>query len=263
MRLSAALLGSMISAIAGSGAAPIGPSVTKYRLESSVEQAVDLSSIGQPEQRFTVTQVAVFSIALTDSAGGQAMHVTIDSVNGTGTGGPPPAALDSIRGAWIHGFRSGDGATTIQSASNESSDVLSQLKQSIQTFFPRIRGPVKTGDRWVDTTEVRSQSTSRTLTSTIVTSYVAAGEESFADVAALRLDATVSTQGKGTVANPQLGEMTLTMEETATAVFFVSADGRYLGGRSTGTAHAALSAPMLPASLPLTITRETKISVVE
>lgn len=254
--------------VLGSGAAVTAavssaPMVTKYRMEASIEQVVDLSVVGQAEQRNTVNQTVLFTVTLTDSAGGQAMHVVIDSVDASGVGTPPRAVLDSAKGAWLHGFLSKDGQATVSGVSDERSDLVGQLKTSILTFHPRIRAALENGAQWVDTTAVQSKTSSQEMSSVVVTSYTAGGKEQFGGGSAQRIDATVTSKGTGTIQNPGLGSMDISTEETATRTYFVSPAGRYLGGTTSGKADATISAAALPAPIPVKITRETKISVVE
>lgn len=254
------VLGGAVTSVADTGSAPI---VTKYRMEASIEQVVDLSVVGQPEQRNTVDQVVLFTVTLTDSAGGKAMHVVIDSVDATGVGTPPRAVLDSAKGQWLHGYLSKDGRATISGLSDEKSDLVGQLKTSILTFHPTILGALESGAQWVDTTSVHSKTSSQDVNSVVVTSYTAAGKEQFGGTSAQRIDAKVESKGTGTIQNPGLGAMDISTSEMASRTYFLSANGRYLGGTTTGKAEASISAPALPAPIPISITRETKISVIE
>jgi len=249
-----------VASVADEGSAPM---VTKYRMEASIEQVVDLSVVGQPEQRNTVTQMVLFTVTLTDSAAGKVMHVVIDSVDASGVGTPPRAALDSAKGAWLHGYLTEDGRASISSVSDEASDLVGQLRTSILTFHPRIRGTLESGAHWVDTTAVHNKTSSQDVNSVVVTSYTAGGKEQFGGASAQRVDAKVESKGTGTIQNPGIGAMDISTAETATRTYFLSADGRYLGGTTSGKAEASISAPALPAPIPISITRETKVSVVE
>jgi hypothetical protein len=62
---------------------PPAPSTTKYRIETKLEQIIDLSAMGQGSQTTAFDQHAIISVTLTDTAGGQVMHVVIDSLAST------------------------------------------------------------------------------------------------------------------------------------------------------------------------------------
>jgi len=142
---------------------PPAPSTTKYLIETTIEQTVDLTAVGQGEQKNTVTQVAVFTVVLTDSAGGKVMHVVVDSMAVNGPMAPPASVLQGLKGAWVHGYLDPQGHPRNLVASNDSSEVLGQLTTSLHTFYPRLKPGFKQGDNWLDTTEVASKSSTQVL----------------------------------------------------------------------------------------------------
>ena len=51
----------------------------RYRIVSISNQEVDASALGAPSQTVTITTTALITLRLTDSAGGQVAHITVDS----------------------------------------------------------------------------------------------------------------------------------------------------------------------------------------
>jgi hypothetical protein len=110
---------------------------------------------------------------------------------------------------------------------------------------------------------IESKTSSQYMKSEIVTVYAAGGEEAVSGVKARRLDTRFTAAGAGTIENPNAGTMDLATKEHGTGVFYVAADGRYLGGSATGVADATLSSAMLPQPIPIRIERQTKVTVIQ
>lgn len=238
------------------------PLTTKYRIETRVEQVQDLSAFGQGEQSIVQDQAALITISLTDSAGGRAMHVVVDSVASSGPMAPPAAALEGLKGAWLHGFLDGQGRARILATSNDTSDVLAQLRATLHSFHPRVKPGFSKGDSWTDTTVVESKSSSQATTTTMVTSYTAAGEESVSGATARRLETRFTGLVKGKIQNPMAGELDLEARETGTGVYYLGPDGRFLGGSATGSGNATVTSPMLPGPIPIKTSRVSKVVLV-
>jgi hypothetical protein len=182
------------------------PVTTTYRLETRIEQIVDMTALGQGEQRSTLVQTAVIRVTLNDSAGGKTMHAVVDSITVSGLGAPSTASLDSLRGAWVHAFLDAEGRMSHASTSNESSDALAQLKTTLHTLHPRVKPAFKAGDTWSDTTSVDSKSASQAMKSQIVTVYTAGGEETVGGIKARRLDVAFRSAGGAWRAGVRRGE---------------------------------------------------------
>jgi hypothetical protein len=250
----------LVPAMAGPAAAPV---TTSYRIETRVEQIQDLSAFGQGEQSIVQEQAAHLTVTLTDSAGGKALHVVVDSMASSGPVAAPAGALEAVRGAWLHGFIDPRGRTRITATSNDSSDVLAQLRASLVTLHPRVPPGTKTGDSWSDTTVVESSSSSQATTTTTVTRYTAGGEEARGAVRARKLEAAFTGTVKGTIQNPMAGELVLEATETGSGTYFIGPDGRYLGGSSSATGNATVSSAMLPAPIPIRVIRSTTVTVLK
>ncbi len=254
------ILGSM-AALVTAGAGTTAPSKTTYRLENQLEQTISVP--GQPTQETKVTMVAIFTVSLKDSTGGKAMHVVVDSVAVDAMVPPPAADLALLKGAWLHGFMDPSNRTTMVATSNDSSEVLAQIRATLRTFFPRIKSGMKAGDTWTDTTMVESKSPAQATKSQVVTSYTAAGQETIGGASARHLDASFTNTITGTVQNPMAGPMTLESTETGTSVLYVAPDGRFLGGKTTAKSNAKLSVSMMPDPIPVTTSRTSTTTVVQ
>lgn len=237
----------------------VAPSKITYRLETHVEQVMTLP--GQGEQRNDLAQFAVFTVALDDSAGGKAMHVVIDSVAVESGMAPPAAELAKLKGAWLHGFVDARNRTSILAASDDSSEVLSQIRATLATFLPRVKLGLKAGDTWADTANVESRSPAQATKSRVITSYTAGGEETVAGVSARHIDASFTATTTGTLQNPQTGAVGLEATETGTSVWYVSSDGRFLGGQTTSHGQATLRLDQLPDPIPVKTTRTSTTTV--
>jgi len=78
------------------GWAAQAPRTTRYRIESKVEQVIDLSPVGQAEQRNNLEMINFLTITLNDTAGGQTVHAVLDSVTKPAANPlPDQATLDS------------------------------------------------------------------------------------------------------------------------------------------------------------------------
>jgi hypothetical protein len=241
-------------------AAP-APQTTRYLIETTIEQVQDLTAFGQGEQTITVTQSAEITVTLTDSANGKAMHVVVDSVAASGAMAPPASALAGLKGAWVHGHLDREWRASSFTASDDTSEVLAQLKATLQTFHPRLKPGFKSGETWTDTTTIESASAAAKNRTTMVTQYTAGSEEPVAGEQATKVTATFTSSSAGTLNNPMAGELQVEASEQGEGVYFVGADGRFLGGTGTATGKASVTAASLPGPIPVKTSRTSKVTV--
>src|SRR5690606_16028651 len=78
-RRPAALLLLPLALGAAAAVQPPAASTARYKVEMLATSAVDLSSMGQGEQRNEFALTAFVSVTLTDSADGRVMHAVLDS----------------------------------------------------------------------------------------------------------------------------------------------------------------------------------------
>ena len=238
---------------------PGGPSTVKYRIDSKLEQIVDLSAMGQGNQTTSFSQVAIISVTLSDTAGGQIMHVVIDSL--TSDAPVPPESIQKARGAWLHGLIDPWGRGKVTATSADSNEIVAQLKGTMARFFPILKPGAKQGDSWVDTAKVDTKTPSQTMKSMTVSTYTHAGQVTRDGKPAARIDATSATTGAGTMENPMAGTMDVELKNAATSSYFVGSDGRLLGAESQSDGKSLVRTPMAPDPIPVTIKQTITISV--
>lgn len=257
------------------GVAPLGlvglatapaPKTTRYRIESKGEQVVDLSAVGQGKQTNTTTQIALLSITLSDTTGGQIMHVVVDSISMVSSA-PEAAAAGAeaakAKGAWVHGIIDQWGRGTVVATSAETNDAIAQLKTTLTRFFPVMKPGAKQGDSWVDTAQITTKTAAQAMKMNRLSTYTHGGSTQWGGAAATRIDAASTTSGAGTLENPMAGTMELEMTGTGTESFYLSSDGTYLGGEAKSSGDSKIRAAMLPDAIPVTTTTTTTVSVIK
>ena len=241
------------------------PQSTKYKIETKVETTIDLSGVGQSSQQQTLNQTALITVGLSDTTGGRIMHVVVDSlaiqsdIQVPGT----EEALAKAKGAWLHGFVDPRGKVTITKTSADSNDFVAELRGTMTMFLPRLKAGAKAGETWVDTTNIETRTSSRAIKATAITKYTVGGDDNLSGEKATRIDATYATTAAGTVQNPMAGAMEMESTESGTGKYFLSTDGRYLGGSSRSESKAKLKAAMLPDPIPIAIVRTSTISALK
>lgn len=237
------------------------PTTTRYRIDTKLEQIVDLSAMGQGNQTSSFGQLALISVTLSDTVGGQIMHVVIDSL--TSDAPIPPETIAKARGAWLHGTIDAWGRGKVAATSADSNDMVSQLKGTMARFFPIVKPGAKQGDSWLDTAKVDTKTPAQTMKSMTITTYTHGGSATHDGMAAARIDAASSTTGAGTMENPMAGTMDVELHDTAMASYFVGSDGRFLGSESKSDGKSLVRTPMSPDPIPVAIKRTTTISVIK
>lgn len=237
------------------------PAPTRYRIDSRLEQIVDLSAMGQGNQTTSFGQLAIISVTLSDTAGGQIMHVVIDSLSSDAP--IPPETIQKARGVWLHGLIDAWGRGKITATSADSNDMVSQLKGTMARFFPIVKPGAKPGDSWTDTTRVDTKTPAQTMKSVTITRFTHAGVATHAGQAASRIDATSTTTGAGTMENPMAGTMDVELTNAGTSSYFVGPDGRFLGGESKSEGKSLVRTPMAPDPIPVSVKQTTTVSVVK
>ena len=250
--------------VLGMAAAPISvsaPSTTRYRLDSKVEQVVDLSAMGQPAQTTLITQTALLTIALSDTAGGQLMHVVVDSLASDSPMGGADVVL--ARGGWVHGTLDAWGHAKVTKSSADSNAVIAQLKATMGRFYPIIKPGAKQGDSWVDTTTTDLKTAAQSTRTTTITTFTHGGSVTRDGQPATRIDAKAETAGAGTMENPQAGTMQVDIKNAATASYYIGAGGRFLGGESTSAGLSQVRMQMSPTPIPVSVKQTSTFSIVK
>ena len=131
----------------------------------------------------------------------------------------------------------------------------------VHSFFPRVKAGAKPGDSWTDTTTVRDESGGNNLTNVVVTTYTAAGSETQAGVAAVKLDAKSSSTVSGTMQTPQTGTMEVEGTTTTTGTLFVGPDGRFWGANYNSNHDQRVKLAMAPTLIPVKTVQTIMVTV--
>lgn len=217
---------------------PASPATTRYRIESFVTSAVDLSAVGQGEQKNEFTLTGFVTITLTDSAGGKVMHAVLDSssVNPVPPG-TSPGMIEGQKGAAYHAFITADGQTEgFKVMGDSTAPKGGQLTQQVlKDFYPRLKKGFKAGDAWTDTTTSKEEEPGSSTTVNRVTSYTIGPEAAWAGSKGHE----IKTSSTFTMSASQEGQGGATQIEgagTGTSTWYVTRAGAFLGGTSSSSA---------------------------
>jgi hypothetical protein len=253
--------GAMAAATLALPAFRLAPPVTvKYRVDQSLTQEVDASAEGQGKQTLRFATSTFVTVTLTDSAGGRTMRVVIDSVKGDSATPIPAAVLDSARGGEFRAFLTKAGKPSPLTPTG-TSPAAAQVQGLLADFFPWVRAGLKVGDAWADTTVNTTGAGSDTVTVRRVTSYKAAATESRGAVRAVRVSTEHTSDVAGVQPTPQ-GPARIDGKGGGSGAYYVSPDGRYLGGEWQLHSALRLSGAFAKQPIPVTVTQTTKVTAV-
>ena len=227
------------------------PATMRYRIDQTIDQAVDASVIGggQQQQRFSVS--TFLSVTLTDTAGGKVVAAVVDSMRAD-SAPLPQAVLDSARGTPLHGLL--DAAGHISGVKTlRDTPLAPQLTDIVSRLYPGLRIGLKVGDGWTDTTQTSNAAGGGTLMVSRITTYKATGTEARRDGKALKVETAFTSNVSGTQQTPA-GPAQIQGSGTGTGTHYVTTDGRYLGGGYSVTTKLTLAGAFAPQPLPVTLT---------
>ena len=236
------------------------PVTAKYRVDQSLTQEVDASAEGQGKQSLRFATSAFVTVTLTDSAGGRVMRVVLDSVKGDSATPIPPAVLDSARGGEFRAYVSKAGKPSPLTPTG-TSPAAAQVQGLLADFFPWVRPGLKVGDAWTDTTVNTTGAGSDTVTVRRITSYRAAASETRGTARAVRVTVDHRSDVAGIQPTPQ-GPAKIQGTGSGSGAYFVSPDGRYLGGEWQLHSSLSLSGAFAKQPVPVTVTQTTKVTAV-
>ena len=236
------------------------PVTAKYRVDQSLTQEVDATSAGQGKQTLKFSTSTFVTVTLNDSAGGRTMRVMIDSLKGDSTAPIPPAVMDSARGGEFRAFVSKAGKPSPLTPTGTSA-AAAQVQGLLADFYPWVRAGLKVGDAWTDTTVNTTGAGSDTVTVRRITTYKAAAAESRGNVRALRITTDHRSDVTGLQPTPQ-GPAKIEGTGGGTGAYYVSPDGRYLGGEWQLHSSLNLSGAFAKQPVPVTVTQITKVTAV-
>ena len=222
------LLASLLVAGVAAFAVPASPSTTThFKIVATNHQVVDLSAFSQPEQVTHVVTSLWITVTSTDSAGGRALTLVVDSAHADSIDSPQPIpreVFDSLRGVtatgWVDAMGKFQNLTTPTGRGAQAGGLL-------RTMFPRMNPRAKSGDRWTDTTETGGENEGLMPGSTVrrVTNWAVNGEQTVGGVKARKVEAAYSQSITGEMSGPQ-GSMAIDGTGTGTATYLIGPDGK-------------------------------------
>jgi hypothetical protein len=233
------------------------PVTMRYRIDQSLTQEVDATAAGQGKQSLTFTTRSFVRVTLTDSAGGKAMRVVVDSMRGDSATPIPPPVLDSARGATFGGFVSREGRPARLPPAG-ASPVAGQILGLVSDFYPWTRAGIKVGESWTDTSAVTTGDAPDTVTVRRITTYRAAGSENAGGRPAVRVATDYTSEVAGSQPT-QNGSARIQGTGSGKGSYLVSADGRYLGGDWELNSSLTLSGAFTPQPVPITLRQTTRV----
>ncbi len=233
------------------------PLTMRYRIDQSLTQEVDASAAGQGKQSLSFTTSSFVTVVLTDSAGGKAMRVVVDSMKGDSATPIPPAVLDSARGAAFLGFVTREGRPT-QLRSAGSNPTAAQIQGLVSDFYPWARAGMKPGEAWADTSVVTTGEAPDTVTVRRVTRYRAAAGAPGDARAAVRVTTEYTSEVDGTQPTEH-GSARIHGTGHGKGSYVVAPDGRYLGGEWELNSALSLSGAFAPQPVPIALKQITRV----
>jgi hypothetical protein len=237
------------------------PNTTKYRIDQSLTQEIDATAAGGAKQNLSFTTSSFITVSLADSAGGKAIRVVVDSMRGDSATPIPAAVLDSARGAEFRGFlpRSGK-PSSLEPVSGPTT--AAQVQGLLSDFFPWIKAGLKVGESWTDTTAKVNGVGSDSVTVRRVSAYKAAGNETRNSRKAVRVVEDFTSSVAGTQPTPG-GPARIEGSGRGKGFYFVSSDGRYLGGDWQQQSSLTISGSFASEPLPITIVQKIKVTALK
>jgi hypothetical protein len=237
------------------------PTTTKYRIDQALTQEIDATAAGGARQKISFTTSSFVTVSFADSAGGKVMRVVVDSLRGDSAVPIPAAVLDSARGAEFHGFVEKSGKPSdLEPAQSNPAAV--QIQGLLSDFFPWIKAGLKVGDSWSDTTAKTNATGSDTVMVRRVSAYKAAATETWNARKAVRITEAFTSTVAGTQPTPN-GPARIEGSGSGKGSYYVSPDGRYLGGDWQQQSSLSISGSFAKQPLPITIVQKTKVTALK
>jgi hypothetical protein len=242
-------------------ASVLAPSTMKYRIDQSLSQEIDATAAGGAKQRIAFRTTSFVTVTLADSGGGKVIRVVVDSIRGDSATPIPAAVLDSARGAEFRGFVEKSGKPAgLTPARNAPAAI--QIQGLLSDFFPWTRAGLKVGDSWSDTTAKTSGTGADSVTVRRVSAYKAAASETRESRKAVRVMEDFTSSVAGTQPTPN-GPARIEGTGTGNGSYYVSPDGRYLGGSWQQQSSLKISGSFAPQPLPVVIVQKTTVSTLK
>jgi hypothetical protein len=235
----------------------LAPSLMKYRIDQSLTQEIDASGAGGAKQKLAFRTSSFVTVSLSDSAGGKVMKVVLDSVKADSAAPIPAAVLDSVRGAEFRGFLDRRGKPSGLEPSGRV-PAATQIQGLLSDFFPWTKPGLKVGDSWTDTTAKTNGSGADSVTLNRVSAYKAAASENRGSGKAIKITQDFQSSLAGTQPTPN-GPARIEGTGRGKGAYYVSPDGRYLGGSWEQQSALRISGSFTPQPLPVTVVQRTEV----
>ena len=235
-------------------------SVTKYRVDGRISQEADASALGGGKQLFAMKTSTFVTLTLSDSAGGRAIKMVVDSLRGDSLPqGVTAEDLAKAKGSVITGYSDAKGNVTNVKSSAESVAGLGLTGLVSQLVLP-ARAGLKVGDTWSDTTETSNPVGGGSLGSRTVTNWKVNGTETRSNVKAFKIDGAFASSIAGAQETPG-GAVDIEGTSTGTNSVFIGADGRHLGGTTSSKSNLNATLAAQGATIPVVIDASSTITV--
>jgi hypothetical protein len=239
----------------------LAPFTIKYRIDQSLSQEIDASAAGGAKQRIAFNTTSFVTVTLADSGGGKAIRVVVDSMRGDSATPIPASVLDSARGAEFRGFLEKSGKPSGLEPSGNAPAAI-QVQGLLSDFFPWTKPGMKVGDSWSDTTAKTNGTGADSVTVRRVSAYKAAASETKESRKAVRITEAFTSSVAGTQPTPN-GPARIEGSGRGNGFYYVSPDGRYLGGAWEQQSSLKISGSFAPQPLPITIVQKTRVSTLK
>jgi hypothetical protein len=237
------------------------PVTTRYRVDQTLTQEIDATGAGKGKQSISFSTSGFLTLTLTDSSSGKMVKVVVDSMMGDSTSPIPASVFDSARGAEYRAFLSSTGKLS-ELEPVSSSTATQQIQGFFTDFFPWVKQGVKVGEAWADTTARTTISGTDTVLVRRVITYQAAAKDKRDNQKAIRITSAYASTVAGSQPTPN-GPAKVEGTGKGIGTYFVTSDGRYLGGDWELHSSLSISGAFTNEPLPITITQTTKVTALK
>ncbi len=251
----ATTLGTVSLVLTATGGAP---STARYRIDQTLTQEIDGTASGKGKQSISFSTSGFVTLTLTDSTNGRVVKVVVDSIRGDSTSPIPASVFDSARGAEYRGFLSKAGKLSELEPVTSTTAAL-QVQGFLTDFFPWVKSGVKVGEKWADTTSRATVSGEDTVVVKRVTNYQAQAQDKRGNEKAIRITSDYASTVAGRQPTPS-GPANLEGSGTGSGTYFVTPEGRYLGGDWEVHSALTISGSFTEKPVPITVTQTTKVT---
>lgn len=218
-----------VPALASAQKLSYSPGTSQYRVTTKTVGSQE--AMGQ-KQEFESSSNQLLTIAVSRAhADTLAMTATIDSVQAVGPMGMTPPGLQEMVGFTVMAKLSPFGAVYSATGSNDSLPNAEQLTDEMSRLLPRLRGDMRAGARWTDTTSSTAKQMGLDIKREVITTFTVQGDTTVAGQQSWNVarESAVTMSGSGT---SQGQAMTLDGTANVTGNIVVGRNGVFLGSTS-------------------------------